>query len=106
VNRGWLLAAGILLGAAAAADPDDLPLPIPPIPPDNPPLSQAAPVPDPDFLAPSAPSGPSRTTVGPDMFTPPTRYYGDAYAPGSTAQGENEKRVKPAPGFSLKMPLQ
>jgi hypothetical protein len=98
----------LVLAAAPgpAAEPLPLPLPIPPIPPLIAPSSQPAPVPDQDVAPPHPGDDPKGATIGPDLFQPQARFYGNGYEPGSTVQGEQERRLRPTPGFYLKMPLQ
>lgn len=66
---------------------------------------QAAPMPDADMSAPLPPT-PKTAELSPALFQPRKQFRGDGYAPGSTAQGWQEQRLKPAPGVSLKVPLQ
>ena len=78
-----------------------LPLPAAPAPR---PQFQPAPLPnrDVELAAPRASDGPS---VAPNLFTRSDQYRGDGFARGSTAQTEQEKRVKPGAGLSLHMPF-
>jgi hypothetical protein len=81
-------------------------LPVPPQPPaaGPPSLYQPAPLPNRDAeLAP--PRASNATTLAPSLFTRPDEYRGDGFSKGSTAQSEQEKRLRPGAGFSLKMPL-
>jgi hypothetical protein len=86
--------------------PGGSPLPLPPAPPANGPAStfQPAPLPnrDVELASPRASNAPS---VGPSLFTRPDQYRGDGFAKGSTAQAEQEKRVRPGAGFSLRLPF-
>lgn len=81
-------------------------LPVPPRPPpDGPPSAfQPAPLPnrDVELYVPRASTAPS---VAPSLFTRPDQYRGDGFNKGSTAQAEQEKRLRPGAGFSLHMPL-
>lgn len=80
-----------------------LPPPPPPIA-GPPPRFQPAPLPnrDAEIAPPRASTG---TTMAPTLFTRPNEYHGDGFSKGSTAQSEQEKRVRPGAGFSLHMPL-
>ncbi len=70
-------------------------------------LFTPAPVPDRDA---SAPTGPKirrpDAALSPSLINRSDQYRGDGYINGSTAQSEQEKRVKPGAGFNLRMPLQ
>jgi hypothetical protein len=44
--------------------------------------------------------------LGPSVFAPPPKgYRGEGYVPGSTVDGEQQRRIKPAPGINLTVPL-
>ena len=45
------------------------------------------------------------SSLSPTLFNRRDSYRGDGYLPGSTAQSETERRVRPGAGFNLKMPL-
>ena len=81
-------------------------LPVPPEPPMSgpPPKYQPAPLPNRDVEL-AKPRASTATTVSPSLFTRPDEYRGDGFSKGSTAQSEEEKRVKPGAGLSLHMPL-
>ncbi len=66
-----------------------------------------APVPDIDLL-PHVPhnAGPAQAELSADLFTAQKTYRGEGYLPGSTVQGSQTRHVNPAPGFSLKVPLE
>ncbi|GAC1344482.1 MAG: hypothetical protein NVSMB18_22160 [Acetobacteraceae bacterium] len=109
------LAALLLLAASppprsfSLVVPEDtslLPAPAPPprrIVPASP--YQPAPLPNRDLNAPLGPRASNAPSVAPKLFTRSDQYRGDGYAPGSTAQIEQERRVKPGAGFNLRMPL-
>ena len=85
-------------------------LPLPPTPPTPPARAPArefdpAPLPNRDVepLGPRASGAPS---VGPSLFTRSDQYRGEGYSKGSTAQSDQERRLKPGAGFSLRMPFQ
>jgi hypothetical protein len=48
---------------------------------------------------------PKAAELAPHLFRPKTQFRGDGYSPGSTAQERQEHQLKPAPGISLKVPL-
>ena len=66
---------------------------------------QPAPVPNPDLFAPRS-RGQAGAAVTPNLFHQQKTYRGEGFTPGSTAEGEQTKRVKPTPGMSLTVPLQ
>ena len=114
VWRAAVLFAAPLLMAAAARDrelnlqvpanPSGLSLPLPP-PVAGPPVRfQPAPLPNRDVEA-APPRASDAPTLAPTLFTRPDQYRGDGFNKGSTAQSEQEKRVKPGAGFSLHLPF-
>lgn len=97
---------GLSLQATPAPSPL-LPLPATPQamrPPAGGPVFEPAPTPDRDtgLAAPRASNDPS---LGPALFTRRNQYRGDGFSPGSTAQEEQERRVRPGVGLNLRMPL-
>jgi hypothetical protein len=63
-------------------------------------------MPDADIYAPVPRADyPKAAQVTPNLFRPKTQFRGDGYSPGSTAQENQERQLKPAPGISLKVPL-
>jgi len=97
MNRRALVLAAVLATADAL-------LPEPPIPPDQPPADQAAPVPNPDAHAPVAP-GPAGTRVRPEMFRKGTYDPSLGYATGSRYQDNEERKLIQTPGMRLLMPI-
>jgi hypothetical protein len=72
----------------------------------NQPLDEPAPMPDADIFAPVPHvDDPKAAHLTPNLFRPKTQFRGDGYSPGSTAQESQERTLKPAPGISLKVPL-
>ncbi|HYZ61646.1 MAG TPA: hypothetical protein VE650_04270 [Acetobacteraceae bacterium] len=69
------------------------------------PSYEPAPTPNRDVSGPTAPRATNEPTLTPSLFTTRNQYRGDGFSPGSTAQSEQEKRMKPGAGFSLHMPL-
>jgi len=65
---------------------------------------QNAPMPNADLNAPLPPT-PKTAQVSPSLFQPRKQFRGDGYSYGSTAQSWQEQRLKPAPGVTLKVPL-
>ena len=82
-------------------------LPVPPRPPSAPPSSAYAPAPLPNRDLEYGTAIPSRpgTQVSPSLFTRKDEFRGDGFGKGSTAQSEQERRVRPGAGLSLRMPL-
>ena len=69
------------------------------------PVYEPAPLPNRDLSAPRAARDSNEPTLAPTLFTTKNQYRGDGFSPNSSAQTEQEKRVKPGAGFSLHMPL-
>jgi hypothetical protein len=65
---------------------------------------QPAPTPNRDAALPTARAS-DQPRVTPSLFTTPNQYRGDGFSPGSTAQSEQERHMKPGAGFSLHMPF-
>jgi hypothetical protein len=97
-----IASAVFLLLATTGAGP--APLPVPPIPPANPPTALSAPMPDRDLQAPTAPG--QRLQVSVQDFRVQRFYQGLGYAPGSHFETSEEKRPIQTPGLSVKVPLQ
>ena len=98
---------GLVLQATPAPSPL---LPLPSTPqaaarPPSGPVFEPAPLPDRDNLGPPPPRASTDPQLSPTLFTRRNQYRGDGYSPGSTAQEEQERRVKPGAGFNLRMPL-
>jgi hypothetical protein len=91
----------LISGSTAFADE----LPVPPLPPQNRPLDQTAPVPDLDAHAPLVPlsDGPS-VNVRFYRFNPPNPSMG--FAPGSRYQTSEDRKPIQTPGFSVSVPVQ
>lgn len=80
-------------------------LPVPPIPPDQPPVDQSAPTPDRDLFAPViATSQGTRVTVR-DYRVRPFKS-GSGYTPGSQFESSEDRRPIQTPGFMVHVPLQ
>lgn len=65
-----------------------------------------APVPDIDLVPHPRQEHVPAAELSADLFTNKKTYRGEGYLPGSTVQGSQERHVNPAPGFSLKVPLE
>ena len=91
------------LGATGLADDQDLP--VPPIPPDLPPV-QLAPVPDFNAAAPLGSNGKQAAGLRPDVFRAKSYNRGDGYVNGSGDHDEGRFRQGPSAGFRLDVPLQ
>lgn len=96
----WVLAGGLLMGAAPAKEI----LPVPPIPPEAPPVDSFAPIPDGNARGPAEALEDS-VRLMPSLyrhektFTP-----GEGYMPGSSfKENERERLAKPTPGFNLRL---
>ncbi len=90
----------MMVGSAAMADT----LPVPPIPPETPPLAELAPVPNVDAQAPSALAS---DTAGVDVKFYRARPYdpGLGFAPGSRYQSSEDRKPIQTPGLSFSVPL-
>lgn len=98
----WIVLALLVTTAAA---PARRPLPLPPIPPANPPISQIAPVPDRDMTAPLDTAG-NGVQVRPHDFRVRRFKDGMGFAPGSQFESAEDKRAIQTPGVSVRVPLQ
>jgi hypothetical protein len=110
--RAALLVMAIILAAASPAGFNlQVPaagsnLPVPPEPPAKVPPGKFQPAPTPNRdVELSKPKASNDTTITPSLFTRPEEYHGDGFSKGSTVQSDQDRRLKPAPGFSLHMPL-
>jgi len=95
------------LSLAVPNDPSPL-IPVSPSPlslsPKQGPAYEAAPLPNRDLSGPTTRAS-TEPHWSPSLFTTRNQYRGDGFSPGSTAQSEQEKRMKPGAGFSLHMPF-
>ena len=101
--RGWL--AVFAVAVATGASPPEATLPLPPIPPPQPPTDQSAPLPDRDARAPAL--GPllgGRVTV--QDFRIRRFQQGLGYARGSEFESNEDKRPIQTPGVTVRVPLQ
>jgi len=99
-RRGLAL---LLLFTVAGAGPAPT-LPLPPVPPEHPPMDQTAPIPNPDARGPrdAAPVG---TQVQVTDFRVPRRDQSLGYSPGSHFQSSTERRDIDTPGLTVRVPL-
>ncbi len=85
-------------------------LPLPPAPPSggasSVPNYDLAPTPNRDLDAPVGPRASTAPELAPGLFTRGQQYRGEGYSAGSTAQSEQERRLRPGAGFKLRLPLQ
>jgi hypothetical protein len=51
-------------------------------------------------------AGPAKVELTPNLFHQRQTYQGDGYTPYSTVQGEQTKKIRPAPGFNVSVPLE
>ncbi len=97
-------------GLFLQAQPDGSPLP--PLPPARPGVPadprvfQPAPTPNRDLYAPLGPRASNAPEFGPEVYTRKDTYRGEGLTQGSSNQTSVDRRARPAPGFSLRMPLQ
>lgn len=65
-----------------------------------------APTPDTSVSSPQPPDANSKTPEwSPSLFRPKRTYRGEGFIHGSTAQDQQQRRLAPAPGINLKVPL-
>ena len=95
-----------LLLATAGAGPAPAPsLPVPPIPPEHPPMDQSAPIPNPDARAPQdTSSGGMQVSVTDFRLNHQDQSLG--YARGQQFQDSEDRRVIQTPGLTVRVPLQ
>ena len=96
----WL--AALLWAASAIAA--EAPLPVPPIPPSQPP-PMAAPVPDLDAPIPTADGWLSPVTLYTDLNHRASPSIGSGYAPGARYQIDNDRRLLNLPGIMVRFPF-
>ena len=66
-----------------------------------------APLPNTDATAPIIRQlGPAQAQFSPGLFNAGKTTRGDGYVPGSTVEGNEQKRFHPAPGINMSVPLQ
>lgn len=112
MTRTVLLATLLSVGSAMAQSSlrkpiDALPLPSFKMSAPAGPVFTPAPVPNRDARAPTGPRvRRPDAEFSPSLFNRSDQFRGDGYSNGSTAQSEQEKRVRPGAGFNLRMPLQ
>jgi hypothetical protein len=97
-----LLLSIVLIGAGSAAMAEDMP--VPPTPPNDPPLADAAPIPNRNAEAPAAPTseGPS---VNVRLYRAQTYDPSVGFVPGSRYQSTEDRKPIQTPGFSINVPL-
>ena len=103
-----LLSAGPAMGQGSLRKPiDQLPAVQLQMPAPAGPVFTPAPVPNRNAALPTGPRvRQPNSEFSPSLFNRSDQYRGDGYINGSTAQSEQEKRVRPGAGFNLRMPLQ
>lgn len=65
-----------------------------------------APMPNRDVAGPRVQTSSNQPEISPSLFTTRNQFRGDGFSPHSTAQTDQEKNFRPAPGFNLRIPLQ
>jgi len=66
-----------------------------------------APLPDSEASAPILRTlGPETARFTPGLFHRENTVHGDGYVPGSTVEGNEQRRFNPSPGINMKVPLQ
>jgi hypothetical protein len=100
VRRLVLLAALMTQGGFALAED----LPVPPIPPANPPPGDAAPLPNFDAVGPLAPAS-DQPSVYVRLYRNKMYDPSVGFVPGSRFQTNEDKKPLQTPGFSVSVPL-
>jgi len=95
-------ALAVFLTIISVANASDLPLP--PTPPEHPPLGDIAPVPDADAHAPIAPAS-TKATVDVRLYRARTFNPSVGFVPGSQYQTNEDRKPIQTPGFSISVPL-
>jgi hypothetical protein len=80
-------------------------LPVPPLPPEHPPVTEAAPVPNVNAEAPAAPQS-DKTSVKMKVYHVGLYDPGLGFAPGSRYQSTEDRKPIQTPGLSVSVPLQ
>jgi hypothetical protein len=99
--RRPLLLAAIFMPCSLATAED---LPIPPVPPEHPPLADAAPVPNVDAEAPVAPAS-DQPSVNVTVYRIKMYDPSAGFAPGSRYESSEDRKPIQTPGFSISVPL-
>lgn len=103
--KAGVVIAVLLLAQAVGADPAWAQrLPVPPVPPANPPNADLAPRPNRDILPPL--QGQAGMRVRPEVFSAERPDTSMAFTPGSRFQASDERRPLQTPGLRLTVPLQ
>ncbi len=68
------------------------------------PVYEPAPLPNPDIRAPqrAESNGPE---ISPSLFNRRDQFRGGSFSRGESAQSEQDRNLRPSPGFKLRMPL-
>jgi hypothetical protein len=105
--KGSIVAAWpfLVLLASAGAGPNRS-LPVPPIPPANPPTARTAPTPNRDAVGPLTPAENGPKVQLKDFRAGPFQQSGLAYSRGSQFQSDEDKRPIQTPGLTVRVPLQ
>jgi hypothetical protein len=105
--KGSIVAAWpfLVLLASAGAGPNRS-LPVPPIPPANPPTARTAPMPNRDAVGPLTPSENGPQVQLKDFRAHPFQQSGLGYSRGSQFQSGEDKRPIQTPGLTVRIPLQ
>ena len=74
-------------------------------PPGPPTAYEPAPLPNRDIDGGTLPRAGTSPSLSPSLFTRSDTYRGEGFSKGSTANSEQDRRVRPGVGFNLKMPL-
>lgn len=101
IIRGAFIVMGMaVVNVGAIADE----LPVPPIPPEHPPLAEIAPVPNPDAQAPVAAAS-DAPSIDIRLYRAKAYDTSMGFAPGSRYQTAEDRKPIQTPGLSISVPL-
>jgi hypothetical protein len=102
-----MLGAGITPGSGVTlqVDATTQDFPVPPIPPEHPPLAETAPVPNADASAPITPES-AAPSVEVKLYRARPYDPGFGFAPGSRYQTSEDRKPIQTPGLIISVPLQ
>jgi hypothetical protein len=69
------------------------------------PVYEPAPLPDPSVLPPLRAES-TGTQISPNLFNRSDSFRGAALSKGESTEGDQNRNLRPSPGFTLRMPLQ
>ncbi|WP_428485853.1 hypothetical protein [Rhodopila sp.] len=104
VREGGASEAGVTAEGVTAGRAIGTALPLPPLPPDDVPVTEIAPVPDRDVAAPIAPPS-EQPSLNVKMYRSKSYDPSLGFTPGSRYQSSEDRKAIQTPGLSLSVPL-